>query len=825
MSRVGREGRGCGVKSPGLKERCIVIVNVRWMRVEAMRICSCGVLSRVVVCVASAVSGMCVRGAAAQTPVHADVVLSEEQTAQAERFHLGNGTLRVEPCAGGMARVTYVTGETIPDLGNPVMEDSACGATAFTVRDAGKDVVIETAGMQIAVSKNSAAIRFSDAQGRAMLAEADWPYPRRIVPTTTDGEAVHEASAWFALGADERLYGLGEHQSGLLNQRSLQLELSQDNTNISIPFFVSSKGYGVLWNSASVTDWNNRFRPVLAINSKDADAVDYYYIAGPTMDEVIAGYRQLTGRAPMFPRWAFGYWQSKLAYTSSEQLLAIAAKYRTLHIPLDNLVLDEGWETVFGSRIFSAKYPDPKALMQQLHAEHVQLMVSIWPLFEEGTKTFEALKAKGYFVTPGPNPLQPYLPGERLYDAFNAGARKMYWEQAKTSLYDAGVDAFWLDSTEPLDAYGEEHGSMLAGAKTAAGDGSKVANLFPLMTTKAIYDGQRAQAEDKRVFLLTRSAFSGMQRNAAAAWSGDSLTNFDTFRRQIPAGLNYSLTGLPYWTTDIGGFVGGDTSDPAYRELFVRWFEYGAFCPIFRAHGARKDNELWSYGAEAQTTLTLYDRLRYRLIPYIYTMGAKTTFEGYTPMRALAFDFASDDKALDISDEFMFGPALLVAPVTEAGATSREVYLPKGTEWYDFWTGKRMAGGQTVRRDAPIDVLPLYVRAGSIVAMGPEEEYTGEGAAGAVELRVYPGANGDAKLYSDDGLTYGYEKGQYAWIPMHWDDAAHTLTMGARTGAMAAGVKEFRVTVVKRGRGVGEGVAKGEKSIAYSGAAEEVRVK
>lgn len=780
-------------------------------------------LVTIVVCIASA------WGAAAQPVTHANVVLSEQQTSNAEMIRLDHGTLRIEVCEGEIARVTYVAGATVPDLSNPALPDSACTPAAFTVRDTADTVEIVATGMHVVVKKNSGAVSFSDSQGKAMLAESDWPFPRRIVAAVTDGAAVSRASVWFALTPDERLYGLGQHQSGVLDQRNVELMLSQDNTNISIPFFVSSKGYGVLWNSAAVTDWNNRFRPVLAISSNDADAVDYYYVAGPSMDKVIAGYRRLTGSAPLFPRWAYGYWQSKLAYTSSEQLLGIAAKYRALHIPLDNLVLDEGWETVFGSRIFNQNFPDPTSMMQRLHDEHVQLMVSIWPLFQPGNSNFDELDAKGYFVTPGPNPLPAYLPGARLYDAFSAGARDMYWQQAKKSLYDIGVDAFWMDSTEPADLYAEEHGPMLEGAKTAFGDGSKYANLFPLMTTAAIYDGQRKQPENKRVFILTRSAFSGMQRNAAAAWSGDTLTNFDMFKRQIPAGLNYSMTGLPYWTTDIGGFVGGDTSDPAYRELFVRWFEYGAFCPIFRAHGARKNNqnEMWSFGAEAQKTLTLYDRLRYRLMPYIYTLGAKTTFDGYTPMRSLAFDFASDSKALDISDEFMFGPALLVAPVTEEGATSREVYLPRGTDWYDFWTGKRIAGGKTVHREAPLDVLPLYVRAGSILPMGPEEEYTGEYPAAAMELRVYPGADGDAKLYSDDGLTYGYEKGQYAWIPMHWDDAAHTLRIDARQGQLAGapGGAEFHITVVKPGRGVGEAASTKNQRLAYTGAAEQVRVK
>ncbi|MGC2162612.1 MAG: TIM-barrel domain-containing protein [Silvibacterium sp.] len=765
-------------------------------------------------------------GAAAQPAPHADVVLSEQQQAGAELFHLTSGTLRIVPCQDEIARVTYVPGPTIPDLSNPALPDPACSAAPFSVQEAAGNIEIAATGLRIDVNKNSGAVRFKNADGKPMLSETDWPFPRSVTPTVTDGQPAHEASVWFALTPEESLYGLGQHQTGILNQRNTELVLSQDNTNISIPFFLSSKGYGVLWNSASVTEWNNRFRQVLAIRSNDADAVDYYYIGGPSFDKIIAGYRQLTGTAPLFPRWAYGYWQSKLAYASTDQVLGVDSKYRALHIPLDNIVIDAGWETKFGSRTFNPKYPDPKSMVQHLHDEHVHVMVSIWPIFEPGTANFDQMKAKGFFVTPGPAALPAYMPGTRLYDAFSKGARKLYWEQTKTSLYDIGVDAFWMDSTEPEDFYGEERGPMLAGSKTALGDGSKYANMFPLMTTKAIYDGQRSQPENKRIFILTRSAFLGMQRNSAAAWSGDTLTTFDSFRRQIPAGLNYSLTGLPYWTSDIGGFVGGNTTNPAYRELFVRWFEYGAFCPIFRAHGTRENNqnELWSYGPQAQQILTLYDRLRYRLIPYIYTMAAKTTFDGYTPMRALVFDFPSDSKALDINDEFMFGHDLLVAPVTEQGATSRDVYLPKGTDWYDFWTGQRIAGGQTVHRDAPLAVLPLYVRAGSILPMGPEEEYTGEYPDAPIELRIYPGASGDGSLYHDDGLTYNYQKSEYAWVPMHWNDVSRTLTVASRQGQFPGPTEGqvFHITLVGPGHGTGEAVTKSDRSLIYKGVSQQM---
>jgi alpha-D-xyloside xylohydrolase len=761
-----------------------------------------------------------------QPPAHPNVVQESRRQAGGEFVQMTNGLLRLIPCNSNIIHVSFAPGHDIPDLSNPAISDAACPPIPFRVEDSPTEVALVTPELRVAVNRNSGAVHFTESGNHTLLAEADWPFPRRVAATVTSGYAAHEAATWFALTPEEHLYGLGQHQTGVLDNRNLEFSLAEDNTNISIPFFLSSEGYGLLWNSASVTNWNNRFRQVLAIRSNNADAVDYYFIAGPSFDRIVAGYRHLTGAAPLFPKWAYGYWQSKLAYNSSEQLAAVADRYRATHIPLDSLVLDAGWETVFGSRVFTKEYPDPSAMVQHLHDNHVHLMVSIWPLFQPGSTNFTAMDAANGFVQPGPDPLPSYLPGARLYDAFRPAGRTLYWQQAKSSLYDIGVDAFWLDSTEPADLYGEDHGPMLAGTKTALGDGSKYANLFPLMTTTAIYQGQRSLPDSKRVFILTRSAFAGMQRNAAAAWSGDTLTTFDTFRRQIPAGLNYSMTGLPYWTTDIGGFLGGDTNDPAYRELFVRWFEYGAFCPIFRAHGARKDNqnELWSFGPQAQSILTLYDRLRYRLLPYIYAVAAMTTYNSYTPMRALAFDFREDPKALDTSDEFMFGPSLLVAPVTEAGAFSRTVYLPRDTDWYDFWTGERLRGGQSIARPTPLDVMPLYVRAGSILPLGPEQEYVDEHPGTPLELRIYPGSDGNTSLYADDGVTYAYERGQRSWIHMHWSDLSRTLTLSAPEGHFPGQqrTQEFHVTFVSRGHGTGEAITEGDRVIRYSGQRQRI---
>jgi alpha-D-xyloside xylohydrolase len=764
--------------------------------------------------------------------LHADpsdglVILSVQRDPAGVNIRLSQGLLRISPCMPNVARVTYSAGPAIPDLSNPYVLHAACGTVPFQVTDDASAITIIMSELAVTVSRASGAVSFRTPDGKELLRETDFPLPRQLKPVVTDGLPTNRASVWFALTPLERFYGLGQHQNGLLNQRNLEMELSQDNTNISIPFFLSSKGYGVFWNNASVTRWNNRFQPVLAMSSDVANAIDYFFINGPSFDTIVAAYRKLTGDAPLFPLWAYGYWQSKLWYASQPELLGVAQKYRDLGIPLDNIVLDEGWETVLGSHLFKSDFPDPAAMVRTLHDEHVHLMVSMWPVFQPGSANYAYIQQHGLFVGVGVNSLPPYVPGSRLYDPFGTDGRETYWQEAKKALFDIGVDAFWLDSTEPSDAYGEEHGSLLAGARTAAGNGSRYANLFPFLTTQAIYDGQRAATDGKRVFILTRSAFAGMQHHAAAAWSGDTAANFITLKRQIPAGLNYSMTGLPYWTTDVGGFLGGDTDDPAYREVFVRWFQYGSFCPIFRVHGTRVNhqNELWSYGPEAQKILTLYDRLRYRLLPYTYTLAAHTTFESYTPMRALPFDFLSDPKTLDISDEFMYGPSLLAAPVTEAGANSRRLYLPAGTDWYDFWTGERIPGGKEIRRATPLDVMPLYVRAGSIVPMGPESEFTGQHRGGPIELRIYTGANGAFRLYDDDGASYDYEKGQYVWVGMHWNDEARVLTFDVRQGGFP-GMKEHRVfsiVLVEQRRGIGEAVSIKGRTVDYDGTAQEVQ--
>lgn len=748
-------------------------------------------------------------------------ILSHTRLPDGVSLRLQHGVLDIQFCTDSLAHVRYRSGAeaTHPQ---PWIVKTEWPAVPFDLaEDEKQNPLVRTARMQIVIERDSGAVVFQDLTGKVIVRESAYPDPRVLTPAVVNGENTHHASAYFDLTADETIYGLGQHQTGLLNQRGLDLLLLEDNTNISLPFLLSSRGYGLLWSNASLGRYENHFQPKIALHANVADAVDYYFFYGPEFDRILAAYRQLTGAAPLFPRWAYGFWQSRLQYRTQQEMLDVAAKYRKLRIPLDNLVLDFYWMTRLGSGEFTSDFPDPASMLSQLHEQHVNTMISVWPLFAPPSANFDEMQRNRFFTTGGrTEPPNAFYPGTRLVDALNPKARRVFWNQINRHLFAKGVSAWWLDSSEPLDFYGEEQGAMLEGARTGLGSGSRYANVYPLLETKAVYEGQRATTSSKRVFILTRSAFLGQQRNAATSWSGDIGVDFASLRRQIPAGLNFSMSGIPYWTTDIGGFQGGDPADPAYREVFVRWFQYGTFCPIFRVHGNRSANELWSYGPEAQAILTEYDKLRYRLLPYIYSLAWKVTNDGYTPMRALVMDFPADLRALDIADQFMYGPALLVNPVTQAGATARNVYLPAATTWYDFWTGAQLEGGHTMQAPAPLATMPLYVRAGSILPLGPELQYTDEKPADPIELRIYPGHDSSFDLYEDEGDSYAYERGQRSLVRFTWNDATQTLTLGARQGSFPGmlNVRTFNIVIVKDNHGTGEAeTANVDRDVQYDG--------
>ncbi len=501
---------------------------------------------------------------------------------------------------------------------------------------------------------------------------------------------------------------------------------------------------------------------------------------------------------------------------------------------MDNIVQDWFWWNRKGEHVFNSHYPDPGAMLDTLHAENFHLMLSVWPFFEPGSKEYAEMDSRGWFIDKTKMPKPPYHADQMaVYDASNPEARKYYWHLMEKALFGLGtngngVDAWWMDTTEP-ETEGQEDNIQLH-HQLAIGSGDRYVNLFPLNTTAAVYEGQRTTSSDKRVFILSRSAFAGSQRNGVTAWSGDINSDWESYKRQVPAGLNFALSGIPYWTTDIGGFVSGNPDDPAYRELFSRWFQFGTFCPIFRVHGTRttNQNELWSYGPDVQKILVTYDRLRYRLMPYIYSLAWQVTSNSYTPMRPLVMDFPSDPRVLSLGDQFLYGPAFLVNPVTEPGATTRHLYLPN-TTWYDFYTGASLEGGHTLDAPAPLDRMPLYVRAGSIVPMGPGIEYTSQKVADAdniVELRIYPGADGHFTLYEDEGDSYRYEQGAYATIPLTWDDKSQTLTIGERKGTFTGMMKTrtFHVVIVSANHGTGgEATTAADRAVAYAGATMVVK--
>lgn len=751
----------------------------------------------------------------------ANPVIALTQEKDGVLFTMKTGVLKFQVCSERLVRVLYSPSSSFSKRPDYVVLKAEWPPTKWTLRSNDDTVALDLPKLKVLVTRKDGVITFCDSTGTKLFADNS----RTMTPQEVNGEKTYRAEMFSNLwGSYEAFYGLGGHQSGTWNHRGEAIDISQDNTNISVPMFLSSNGYGIFWNNTSRSRFNNRFLNALYLSSEVADVIDYYFIYGPDFDSIVEGYRRLTGKVPMFGKWAYGFWQCKNRYQTQDEVLEVARKYRELKIPIDNIVQDWFWWYTMGEPVFDAsRYPDPKAMVNELHRSNFHFMVSFWPYFRPGTKTYEDMERRGFFVDK--TKVAGFHPaGQAFYDAFNPEARKYYWNLLDTALFKIGVDAWWLDTTEP-ETEGRET-NILATNKVAIGNGARYQNLYPLMTTTGVYEGQRAASDRKRVFILSRSAFAGSQRTATAVWSGDVNSDWVFFKKQIPSGLNCSLSGLPYWTSDIGGFLLGKPDDAAYRELFVRWFQFGVFSPIFRVHGTRSpdQNEVWSYGREAQKILTDFIRLRYRLLPYIYSLAWMTTNDHYTPMRALVMDFRTDVRAANIGDQFMFGPSLLVNPVTEPAAGSRRIYLPNA-KWYDFWSGRSINGGRAIDADAPLARLPLYVRAGSVIPLGPEIEWTNERPANPIELRVYRGADGIFTMYEDEGDNYDYEKGVYATITFRWDDRKQELTIGERKGQFPEMLRTrtFNIVFVGNGNGVGiDNTKRVDNRVQYSG--KEIKV-
>ena len=653
-------------------------------------------------------------------------------------------------------------------------------------------------------------------------------------------------------------------------QRNMTKNLLQGNVEDVSPFFQSTKGYGVFWDNYSPTLFTDN-EVETSFRSEVGDCVDYYFMYGKNADGVIAQVRNLTGQAPMFPLWTYGYWQSKERYKSQEEVVDVVRKYRELGIPLDGIIQD--WQYWGHNYLWNAMdfqnptFNNPQKMMEDVHAMNAHMAISIWSSFGPMTKPYRELDKKGmlFNFTTWPQsgleswpPNMEYPSGVRVYDAYNPEARDIYWKYLNDGIFKLGMDAWWMDSTEPdhLDWKPEDMDT-----KTYLGSFRKVRNAYPLMTVGGVYDHQRAVTSDKRVFILTRSGFLGQQRYGANVWSGDVASTWESFRNQIPAGLNFSLCGMPHWNSDIGGFFAGHynkswnddsaSKNPLYQELYVRWLQFGTFNPMMRSHGTDVYREIYKFGKKGEPVYDAIEKmigLRYSLLPYIYSTSWEVSNRQSSFMRALMMDFVDDRKVWDINDEYMFGKSILVAPITHAQYTpeavvkvseeegwnrdgakktktdaavdfmetkSTNIYLPAGTLWYDFWTNEKHEGGKEITKETTLDVIPLYVKAGSIIPVGPQVQYATEKPWDHLELKVYAGANGNFILYEDEFDNYNYEKGVYTEIPISWNNTSRKLTIGARKGAYEGMLKNRKFTVTLQ-----DGT---QKNVDYNGKAISVK--
>ena len=901
----------------------------------------------------------------------------------------------------------------------------------YKVEEQGDDLIITTAAMRAVLNEATGQITFYDLKDQVLLkevAQGGKTFKPFTVPDREIGvdiakvpEAQKHGWSWRALfdsPDNEAFYGLGQHQSEELNMKGKNEDLFQYNTKVSVPFVISNKNYGILWDSYSYSRWGNpddylqlnrafklydkdgkegqltgtyvakdgkkivrgedsiyfeyampetseicnqtdkggiqnlpkgfalngskvvyegyveaptssfyqfilyyagymkiyidgklvvpeRWRtawnpnsykfetaiqkgkktPIriewqpdgdvsycglrvaaprseaeknqLSIWSEMSPDMDYYFIAGKDMDEVISGYRTLTGKAPVYPKWVLGFWQSRERYQSSKDIEENMKKFRDLKIPVDNIVQDWNYWKLdsWGSHEFeSARYPNPQAMLDSVHALHGRFMISVWPKFYDTVKNYKELDAKGWMYHQAiKDDIHDWL-GFRgsFYDAYDAGARKMFWRQMNENLYTKykfGIDAWWMDASEPnvRDCTPMWYRKALSGP-TALGTATEYFNAYSIVNADAIYNGQRSVNPNQRVFLLTRSGFAGEQRYSTATWSGDIATRWEDMRAQMTAGLNYSMAGLPFWGMDQGGFcvenryvaaqqefdkTGKENADlKEWRELQARWNQFGCFVPLYRAHGQWPLREVWNIAPAdhpAYKTIVAYDKLRYRLMPYLYSMAGMVHLKDYTMMRGLVMDFNGDEKVLDIKDQWMFGSALMACPVGEYQKYSREVYLPKQKGWYDFYTGAYHAGGQTIVADAPFDKIPVFIPEGAILPIGPEMQWSDEKKPELIDLYVYAGKDGSYTLYEDEGTNYNYEKGKYAVIDFKYDDARKQITIGARKGSFDGMLQKRRFNIIlvdqKKQQGVNLAKSPKGKVVKYAGQAMTVKLK
>jgi len=713
----------------------------------------------------------------------------------------GVGKLRLTVYSPSIVRVTHIP------AGSSVEESLAVirspGETPSLVEERDGLVLLSTDRVAVLVDRDRATVEFMGGRDVAVR-EVD------RCCSKVAGAETYSFRQVLELRSGDSVYGLGQHagysaQTGF-DYRGRTVYLAQRNTDIAIPFMVSSGGYGILWDVYSMGVLSFRGDRLEAW-FEASRSLDYYFIYGPEIDKVIGGYRWLTGKAPIPPKYAFGYWQSKERYATQEEIVSVVREFRRRGIPLDVIVQDWRYWGKYGWNAFrfdEDSYPDPAGMVEAIHSLNARLAISIWPMFGSETEIYREAEREGVLI-----------PGTGLVNFFSDRGREFFWRKVRDVFFRIGVDGYWLDATEPeiqpMLIYTTWHHDLDIGGGRRF---FEYLNAFPLLETKAVYEGQRRET-DRRVLILTRSAFAGQQRNSAISWSGDVTGDWTTFRSQVWAGLNFCLSGIPYWTTDTGGFFSGNPETGGYRELFIRWLQWSVFCPVLRVHGTYFPKEPWRFGPEAEEIIARYIRLRYRLLPYIYSLAWRVYSEDYTMMRALVMDFREDEEALRVDDQFMFGPFIMVSPVTTPSTRERRVYLPRGL-WYDFWTGRTVAGGRYITSPSPLDTIPLHVKAGGILPMSPPAQHSGR-LAGELELRVFPGADGEFLIYEDDGETYAYERGEYAVIPVKWLDGEGRLIIGDKAGSYELPELRLKVVWVREGVGVGLEEAKPDAEVVYRG--------
>lgn len=740
------------------------------------------------------------------------------KTANGIKYAVGNTTTEIQFINENTARIFKYPGTTAPVKNSLIVFNQQNEAVKTSIKETKDLVTIQSGKLKAQLNKADGSISFYNNKGFRLLAENKSAQTFQRLD-----DAVTHVSQSFNLLPDEAIFGLGQHQNGKLNQRNQTILLKQRNMDIAIPFLQSTNGYGIYWDNYSATLYtsnNNEMR----LTSEVGNCIDYYFIAGKNADEIIGGYRKLTGSVPMFPLWSFGYIQSRERYQSQQQVLDVVKKYRQLQVPLDVIVQDWqywgtnnlNWNAV---QFDNPNYANPDAMIDSVHKMNAKILISVWPSFGSRSAVYKEMDAEKMlfdFTT------YPEMDSVKVYDAFHPAARDIYWHYMNRNLFAKGIDGWWLDATEPeqkskpseTDTFKT---NIVSNTKTFLGNYRNYTNAFPFETVNGVYQHQRSTTQNKRVFILTRSAFAGQQRAASMVWSGDVISSWETLKKQVPAALNYTLSGMPYWNADIGGFFSSrhypkGNKDLLYQELYIRWLQFGAFTGMMRSHGTDTPREIYQFGKPGDIAFDVikkYIELRYRLEPYIYSTAYAITSKNKSLMCPLVMDYPQDKNVPDLGNEYLFGNSILVAPVTDSifakGVTvldtvstvAQKIYLPQG-DWYSFNSDKKLQGGQWLQQSYTLNQMPVFIKAGTILPLANEAQYSSIQNFQTLNIQVYPGKNASFELYEDEGDNYNYEQKKYSIIRFNWDDKNKALTIGDRKGSFEgmSRIRLFNIHVI-----------------------------